>query len=110
MTDTASSPAFWRNWSEMLVLSINNYSRGYYVFTQDAHHDWGLLTWGLISGFDLDDSDCTSGDISSSISVTSVPTDVTGEGPTISLGLMRKLLAEEGRAAMDGRREVDSGA
>lgn len=37
-----------------------------------------------------------------------MPTDVTGEGPTISLGLMR-LLVEEGRAAMDGRRELDSG-
>jgi len=41
--------------------------------------DWTL-------GGDISTS-CTSSDASSSISVASVPLDVTGEGPTISLGL-----------------------
>jgi hypothetical protein len=50
-----------------------------------------------------------SSDASSSISVTSVPTDVTGEGPTTSLGLIRWLFIVEDRAAAEeGRRELDS--
>lgn len=50
-----------------------------------------------------------SSDASSSISVTSVPTEVTGDGPTISLGLIKWLFIEDDRpAAEDGRRELDS--
>lgn len=91
-----------------MSLALTAVARGYYIYHRMPGRR--LLTCELVSGFDFEDSDCTSGDISSSISVTSVPTDVTGEGPTMSLGLMRRLLAEEGRAAMDGRRELDSRA
>lgn len=55
--------------------------------------------------------------MSSSISVTSVPTDVTGDGPTMSLGLMRLLkefprllTVDDGRlaAAEPGRKFTES--
>ena len=50
----------------------------------------------------------TSSAASSSISVVSVPFDVTGDGPTMSLGLMMCMLFEEMRFAEAGRREAES--
>lgn len=50
----------------------------------------------------------TSSVASSSISVVSVPLDVTGEGPTMSLGLMMCILLDEMRWAELGRSEAES--
>lgn len=62
------------------------------------------------SGADLpsDISLRTSSDISSSISVVSVPLEVTGEGPTMSLGLIICVEYEEILCAEFGRREAES--
>lgn len=50
----------------------------------------------------------TSSDASSSISVVSVPLDVTGEGPTMSLGLMTCIDWVDIRLTELGRREAES--
>ena len=50
---------------------------------------------------------CMSSDASSSISVVSVPLDVTGEGPTKSVGLINPIGLEDIRAD-GGRRELTS--
>lgn len=49
-----------------------------------------------------------SSEASSSISVVSVPLDVTGDGPTMSLGLKIFMLADEIRLAELGRSEAES--
>lgn len=50
----------------------------------------------------------TSSDASSSISVVSVPLDVTGEGPTMSLGLITCMDWVDIRLTELGRREPES--
>ena len=50
-----------------------------------------------------------SSDASSSISVISVPVEVTGDGPTRSLGLMRYwFILEEGRREFDSEAETEA--
>lgn len=54
-----------------------------------AKRDVSILTCGSGPGLAADGPAKASSDISSSISVVSVPFEVTGDGPTMSLGLMR---------------------
>lgn len=52
----------------------------------------------------------TSSETSSSISVVSVPLDVTGDGPTMSLGLKRFIELADNRLVEYGLREAESKA
>lgn len=56
----------------------------------------------------MTESSSTSSDISSSISVVSVPFDVTGEGPTMSLGLKICIEFDDIRLTEFGRRDMES--
>jgi hypothetical protein len=84
MTETASSLWLWRMWSGILVFSILSWTA--LAFLAMAGTAEGA-TCGCGPKLLIDWSSVTS---SSSISVVSVPLDVTGDGPTMSLeGLMR---------------------
>lgn len=106
MTETASSLEFVRTASGKFVLSIFNCAgiskdeqdlrTGFHTCGGPSASASGTEGWSLVS-------DCAS----SSISVVSVPFEVTGEGPTISLeGLKR--CAECGLTYEVGRRVWES--
>lgn len=98
MTETDSSFALCRTLSEMFVLSI--ISCGWVLaFMSRASGAMVSTTWGCGVGLAAVGCACDSADISSSISVVSVPLEVAGDGPGISLGDMRKF-AELGRATI----------
>lgn len=105
MTETTSSPVR-RRWSGILVLSIISCGIGQRCPWQmdrclrsgrSRHTEWRELPFSSAAAFSA---------ASSSISVVSVPFEVTGDGPTISLrGLMS--WAEPGRVNELGRRDSD---
>lgn len=78
-----------------------------------------LLGWRTASGKSVESTgspelgeattSVTSSDTSSSISVVSVPFEVTGDGPTMSLGLKRLMPLVDARCAERGLREANGG-
>ena len=87
MTETDSSSSEVRRWSGSAVLSLFNYGESKQS-SMKQHNSPTVVNESedCTLGGDISAS-CTSSEASSSISVASVPLDVTGEGPTISLGL-----------------------
>lgn len=87
MTETASSLMDFRIWSGMLVRSIISWRES--VSSALPNCKDGLLVFLRTEGC-LGLSSACSSPRSSSISVVSVPFEVTGDGPTISLlGLIK---------------------
>jgi hypothetical protein len=109
MTDTASSELGCRTVSGRFVVNISSYADSQPRTSAAIHeHAWQPTSERLDEVSNPEISRSSSSEASSSISVVSVPFDVTGDGPTMSLGLITCIDCDEILLTELGRREAES--